>query len=357
LKRRSFIVGTFALSACSPAQRVIETPSAPLIPSLRMPADAPLEVWARHLDIERMRGSPNILALSAGGEDGAFGAGVLTGWTQRGDRPEFDVVTGVSTGALMAPFAFLGPDRDDALRRIYTTYSGEDILENRGLSGVFSDALASSKPMERVIERHLPGSLIDKIAEEWRTGRRLFVVTSNLDTRRAMVWDMGAIADARQHELFRAVTLGSASIPGLFPPVNLAVGDVTEAHLYGGVHMQLLEVPQAAFSNMGQFTGRRGSLYILVNNTLEASPAPVARRSIPIMQQTFSTMIRSSAAQSVAIARRYAGRTDMRFAVATIGTDFDVPWDPSVRFSQDYMTPLFEYGRTRALSGDAWARS
>ena len=355
MKRRSFMAGAFSLGACAPALPMLRTTDEPLIPSLRMSADASFEVWARHLDIDRMRSAPAVLALSGGGEDGAFGAGVLTGWSETGARPDFDVVTGVSTGALMAPFAFLGSEFDPELGRIYTTYGEADILRNRGLPGVLNDALASSEPMKRLIARHLPDPVIDRVAVEWRSGKRLFVVTSNLDTGRAVIWDMGAVAEAGHYDLFRAVTLGSASIPGLFPPVNLAIGEIREAHVDGGVHMQLLAVPEAAFSNLGG-VGRGGSLYILVNNTLAAALSAVPRQSISIMQQTFSTMVRAQAAQSVASARRYAARTDMTFAVATIDQDFDVPWHPSERFSKAYMQPLFDYGRARALAGQAWDR-
>ncbi|MFD0858624.1 patatin-like phospholipase family protein [Roseovarius aquimarinus] len=353
MKRRGFVFGALALGACSSARPKLRAIEAALLPSFRIGADAPAEAWAAHLDLGRMRSGPKVLALSGGGEDGAFGAGVLTGWSEAGGRPEFDVVTGVSTGALMAPFAFLGPEFDPELRRIYTSYNGEDLLEVQGLPGILGASLASSFPMKGLIRKHLPDPVIDRIGAEYRKGRRLFVVTSNLDTGRAVIWDMGAIADAGRHELFRAVTLASASIPGLFPPVRLDFGAGREAHVDGGVHMPLLAVPEAAFSNpSGGMRG--GALYILVNNTLRPSPEPVRRQSFSIMQQTFATMVRSQAAQSVGIARRYAERTGMRFAVATIGPDFDVEWNATERFSQDYMQPLFEYGRARVLAGRAW---
>ncbi|CAM4205369.1 patatin-like phospholipase family protein [Palleronia rufa] len=359
MKRRDLLSGLGAMTAlggcASAAPPVLRRASEPLIPSLRMPADASFETWARHLHLPTMRGRPVILALSGGGEDGAFGAGVLSGWSETGRRPTFDLVTGISTGALMAPFAFLGPSQDLELRRIYTSYGEEDILRRRIPGGLVSDSLASSAPMRTLIARHLSDPVIARVAEEHSKGQRLFVVTSNLDTGRPWVWDMGAIAAAGRNDLFRGVTLASASIPGLFPPVTIRIGDVAETHVDGGVNMQLLAVPEAAFANLAATTGRGGHLYILVNNTLEPPPTPVSRRAIPIMQQTFTTMVRAQAAQAVASAGRYAARTGMDFSVATIGRDFDTPWDPSNRFDPAYMRALFAYGRKRAATGQVWS--
>jgi predicted acylesterase/phospholipase RssA len=277
----------------------------------------------------------------------------LNGWSETGRRPEFDVVTGVSTGALMAPFAFLGSSEDEELRRIYTGYGEEDLLRSRGPGGFFADALSSSAPMRGLIARHLPDATLARIAQAHDDGRRLFVVTSNLDTGRAVVWNMGAVAVAGQGDLFRAVTLASASIPGVFPPVTLRFPEGRETHVDGGVNMQLLAVPEAAFANLGR-VGGRGRLFVLVNNTLDAPPAPVPRRTLPIMQGTFTTMVRAQAAGSVASARRYAARTGMDFALATIRSDFGVPWDPSNRFDPAYMTALHAYGRAHARAGTAW---
>jgi predicted acylesterase/phospholipase RssA len=180
------------------------------------------------------------------------------------------------------------------------------------------------------------------------------VVTSNLDSGRAVIWDVGAIAEAREYALARAVILASASIPGLFPPVRLKFARGIEAHVDGGVHMQLLAVPDAAFDQINEQGARGGAIYVVVNNMLKPSAAPVSRQAIAVMQNTFVTMVRAQTDQAVGIARRYAERTGMEFAVTSIGSDFDVDWDPAERFSQDYMGPLFEYGRARAREGRAW---
>lgn len=210
--------------------------------------------------------------------------------------------------------------------------------------------------MRSLIARHLPDARIARVAAAHAKGRRLFVVTSNLDTGRAVVWNMGALATAGQSDLFRAVTLASASIPGVFPPVSLRFADGVETHVDGGLNMQLLAVPEAAFANLSRVSGRGGRLYVLVNNSLEAPPSPVPRRTLSIMQGTFTTMVRAQAKGSVASARRYAARTGMSFALATIQADFDTPWDPSNCFDPAYMNALYAYGRTRARGGTAWTR-
>ena len=359
MRRRAALAGLLALGGCAAARApVVVRPSPPS--SLRFAADAPFEIWAAHLHLPTMRDAPTILALSGGGEDGAFGAGVLTGWTRAGGRPTFDVVTGVSTGALMAPFAFLGPRYDSVLRSIYTEYGQDDLMRGRGLPGLLGDALNDPSPMADLIARHVTPSMVSEIAGAHAAGRRLFVVTSNLDTGHADVWDLGAMAAAGRVELIRGVTLASASVPGFFPPVRLKVGRgasaTTEAHVDGGVNMQVLAVPEAAFRNLERTRKPGGALYVLVNNTLRPNPAPVPRRAVPIMQSTFTTMVRAQAGQSVASARRYAARTGMDFAVASVGPDLAVPFDPSRRFDPAYMRALYAYGWKRAVTGTAWGR-
>lgn len=354
MTRRAFILGTFALGACAARTPRLGYRDGPALPEFRLDFDAPFEIWARHLHMPTMRGTPWILVLSGGGEDGAFGAGVLTGWSEAGTRPRFDLVTGVSTGALMAPFAFLGSAHDDRLRQIYTAYGKDDILRGRGPFGLLDDALASSAPMKRLIDAYLPDDVIADVARAHRNDRRLMVLTSNLDSGQGVVWDMGAIASAEQADLFRGVTLASASIPGLFPPVTLDLGGIREAHVDGGVNLQLLGPPEAAFEDIRSARGRGGHLYVLVNNMLDAAPQAVPRRSIAIMQQTFTTMVRSQTASGAASARQFAERAGLDFSLATIGRDFDVPFDPSNRFDPVYMGALFRYGYAQARAERAW---
>ncbi len=164
----------------------------------------------------------NFLALSGGGSDGAFSAGVLGGWTAFGTRPEFDVVTGVSTGALTAPFAFLGPKYDAALKDVFTTSDTQDIAIMRPVRGLIGgDSLASNAPLAKVVAHYVTPKFLAEVAAEHRKGRRLLIGTTNLDAERPVIWDMGAIASsgsAEALELFRTVLLSSAAIPAVFPP-------------------------------------------------------------------------------------------------------------------------------------------
>ncbi|SLN71711.1 Patatin-like phospholipase [Roseivivax jejudonensis] len=361
MKRRVFLAAPLVAAACSAAPGPTLLPRerrGQVIPEYRLPADASFDIWRRHLDLSVMRKRPTILALSGGGEDGAFGAGLLNGWSATGKRPDFDLVTGVSTGALIAPFAFVGASEDRVLRRIYTTHDQGDILRSRFPGGIVQDAIFDSEPMRQLLDIYIDEALLERIAARHASGARMFVVTSNLDTGRAWIWNMGAIAAAGEIDLFRSVTLASASIPGVFPPVRIRLsterGALSEAHVDGGVNMQLLAVPDAAFRNLSATAGSGGSLYLVINNTLSPTQNAVPRRALSIMQATFSSMVRASARQTTESARRYSERTGMAFEVAAVGPDFDVPFDASERFSLDYMRPLYRYGYTRATSGDAW---
>ncbi|MEO0730227.1 MAG: patatin-like phospholipase family protein [Pseudomonadota bacterium] len=184
----------------------------------------------------------NMLAISGGGADGAYGAGLLNGWSAGGGRPSFEIVAGVSTGALSAPFAFLGAAYDDQLRELYTKYSTKDLIKPRVLAGLLGGtAVSDTKPLQSLIARYINKRVLKEIAREHRTGRRLLVGTTNLDSERPVVWDMGAIAARGTPEaarLFRRVLLASAALPGLFPPVFVKVQSdgrtFEEMHVDGG---------------------------------------------------------------------------------------------------------------------------
>ena len=193
----------------------------------------------------------DILVLSGGGPDGAFGAGLLNGWTAHGDRPEFSLVTGISTGALIAPFAFLGPDYDDELKRFYTQTGTADLVSVAVFKGILGAAgLTDTTPIRAILEREITPDFVAKIAEEHRKGRRLWIGTTNLDSQRPVVWDIGAMAATGRADapaLIREVLLASASIPGAFPPVIFQVEAngkrFSEMHVDGGVTRQLFLFP------------------------------------------------------------------------------------------------------------------
>src|SRR5215207_7641525 len=224
---------TLALAACAGIERIPYTQQeqeiavVPGFPDVRVWADDPaLATRAPILSLRSTGDRPAILALSGGGADGAFGAGLLNGWTQRGDRPQFAIVTGASAGALIAPFAFLGSRYDDVLASVFSSGAFEGFLQFEGIGGLFGPGLFATGPLRDLIAKHVTPQVLTEIAEQYRLGRKLFVVTTNLDAQRSAIWDMGRIAsspDPAAPELFRRVIEASASIPGVFAPVLIDV--------------------------------------------------------------------------------------------------------------------------------------
>ena len=245
------------------------------------------ELRARYGGIMNRR--HNYLITSGGGGDGAFGAGLLAGWTEAGMRPEFQIVTGISTGALMAPFAFLGPDYDPVLREIYNGFSTKDLVTLRGpLQIARGDAVMSTAPLRRKIAQYIDDDVIARIAAEGRRGRSLLVGTTNLDAGRPVIWDITRIAasgSTRAASLIHDVILASASIPGVFPPVRIEVEAnarrFDEMHVDGGVTAQLFFSPASAdWRHIARRLGVQGEprLYVIRNAKLRAdwreAPAP-----------------------------------------------------------------------------------
>jgi predicted acylesterase/phospholipase RssA len=187
-----------------------------------------------------MRREHNYLAISGGGANGAYGAGVLCGWTRSGRRPEFTLVTGISTGALTAPFAFLGPDYDEQLKMLYTTLDTSRIFLRRSIfSIVRGDSLVDSTPLANMLEKYVTQDMIAKIGHEYFTGRGLYVVTTNLDAGRPVIWNITRIANSGHPDaaaLIRNILLASASIPGVFPPVYLRV-QTPDGNTYDEMHV------------------------------------------------------------------------------------------------------------------------
>ena len=270
-----------------PFARPLASADSPVVPSGVVLAGGPLT------PDPGLRPPKQVLALSSGGLYGAYSAGFLCGWTKTGTRPEFDVVTGVSTGALAAPFAFLGTEFDSRLQQLYTGVRAEDVFRVRNWMTIpFSDAVASSAPLRDLIDSQINQALMDRLAAEHRKGRRLYIGTTNLDTRRLVIWDMGAIASLPSPDgcrLFRDVILASCSVPGMLPPVmfNVEVDGrpATEMHADGGVASQIFvpsHIFRAAAERMPTGTpvvpGATGNLYAVVAGKLFPDAAPVKGR-------------------------------------------------------------------------------
>ena len=302
----------------------------------------------------------SILALSGGGANGAYGAGMLVGWSQRGDRPEFDIVTGLSTGALAAPYAFLGSDWDDELAAAYSEGHTEGLLSWRSFAAFLSPGLFSPRTLEALFEEHVTPALLTEIAQATREGRRLLVATTNLDSGETVIWDMGLLAEAGDENalrLFRQVLLASASIPGVFPPVLIA--GVTESgtvqqelHVDGGVNTPFLGVPEGMILSGETLPGWRGSeLFIIVNGKLGLSRRQT-RGSLPsVFARSYQSMTPSLLRTSLAAQGAFARRNGMRISVAAIPQEVEAS---ALDFDQDAMKALFEEGHRRAVSGNGW---
>jgi hypothetical protein len=308
----------------------------------------------------------NFLALSGGGSDGAFGAGVLGGWTASGKRPEFDVVTGVSTGALTAPFAFLGPKYDAALKEVFTQSNTKDIAIAEPVRGLLGgDSLASNAPLAKVVAYYVNDDFLRQVAEEHRKGRRLLIGTTNLDAERPVVWDMGAIAASGRPEaldLFRTVLLSSAAIPAVFPPgfIKVAAGGEVydEMHVDGGATREVFLVPtqfmaSAADASIGISPIRH--VYIIRNGHVAPEYKAVKARTLSIAGRAVSSLIKSQGVGDLYELYLFAHRNNMDYNLAYIPADFI---DTSTQaFDPVYMGKLYDLGFRMAQAGYPWKKS
>ncbi|TVQ34905.1 MAG: hypothetical protein EA356_09010 [Geminicoccaceae bacterium] len=305
----------------------------------------------------------SILALSGGADDGAFGAGFLRAWSESGTRPEFTVVTGVSTGALTAPFAFLGPDWDDALEEVYSI-TADQVIRRRPLTSIWSAAsIVDTEPLLETIRRYATPELLDAVAREHAKGRRLLVQSTSLDAKRPVVWNLGCIAasDAPNRlDVFHRALLASASIPVAFPLVRMEVEAdgrlYDELHGDGGIISQTtvmggVLLTHDLFEDRGYQPQR--TMYVIRNGRLLPEWEVVQPRLPDIGQHTISTMIAINGAAGLLLSMQVAERTGFDFNATWIGEDFDLPY--SGPFDPVYMRALMDYGYQRFQSGEGWA--
>jgi predicted acylesterase/phospholipase RssA len=304
------------------------------------------------------------LAISGGGDNGAYGSGFLNGWTATGKRPEFKLVTGVSTGALIAPFAFLGPKYDYVLERVYTTTSQEDIFKKRGLlkGALFGDAMADTAPLAEIIASYVNQQLLDEIAAEYAKGRVLLVGTGNLDSLEPVIWNMTAIAaskDPRAMDLFRRVLLASASIPGAFPPVMIDVNvggtRYQEMHVDGGTMAQVFFVPPSIdVKRLGATEPRQRTLYVIRNARLDPDWASVDRRTMSIAARAIASLTRTQGIGDLYRIYLTAQKDGIDFNLTYIPPTFNTPH--LEEFDTNYMQQLYAVGQQAAQSGTAWQK-
>ena len=350
------------------------------LPNARYFADTQVPEMTREayaaLDRERARLGPAgaagrlppvyFLAISGGGDNGAFGAGLLTAWTERGDRPEFKLVTGVSTGALIAPFAFLGPSYDGVLRQVYTESKQSDIFESRYLvTALFNDALKDTTPLFHLISHYVDEQMMAAIANEYRKGRLLLIGTTDIDAQRPVIWNIGAIAASGRPgsvELLRKILLASAAIPAAFPPVLIDVEvdgkPYQEMHVDGGAIAQTFLYPPTLTAGINLKTGplaRERHAYVIRNGRLDPEWASTDRRVFSIAGRAVATMIHYSGQNDVYRLQTTTARDGVDFNLAYIGRDFTLEHEDD--FDPTYMRALFEYGQAQIKNGTAWKKS
>jgi len=306
----------------------------------------------------------NYLAISGGGANGAYGAGLLVGWTEAGTRPEFQMVTGISTGALIAPFAFLGPEYDHVLQTVYTGISTSDIFEMRSVFSLLTaDAATDTTPLKKLLERYVDDRVIEAIAREHRRGRGLYIGTTDLDYMRPMIWDIGAIADsgvAGAKSLVHQVMLASASVPGAMPPVRIEVtagGRVyDEMHIDGGTATQVFVYPAATdwrrVLELLDVPGKPNT-YVIRNSSLIPYRDVVEPKLAPIATRSIASLIRTQGIGDLYMIYMLTQRDGTQYRLAHMPDEFsERPTEP---FDTGYMNELFDLGFDLARRGYPWA--
>jgi predicted acylesterase/phospholipase RssA len=363
------LAAVFILAGCSSLPRTpytqSEAASAEVLDlgELRRYADEPASMFLM-TDASYRAGPLSYLALSGGGADGAYGAGVLNGWTAAGTRPKFAAVSGVSTGALIAPFAFLGPAYDAILRDIYTSGIAESLLNTPSIvHALFGSGLFGNTHLRELVARYVGQDMLAAIAAEHAKGRKLLIVTTNLDTQRTVIWDMGRIAAIGSPQalgLFRDVLAASASIPVVFPPMLIdaqANGRrFQEMHVDGGVTAPVLTLPEAFLLRNGAFArGLRMNIYVLVNDKVERDFQLVPNSAIGIAARASGSVIKTQIRSVLYETYDFARRNNFGFNLTYIAKDLPSPG--SSGFETSYMRSLYQYGYDKAKTGDFWAKA
>ncbi len=301
------------------------------------------------------------LALSGGGDKGAFAAGVLAGWTARGDRPKFEVVTGVSAGALAAPFAFLGESRDECLREIYTEYGAGQLYKSRGIRGFFSDALNDTTRLQELIKSYVTEDFLDRIAEEHMKGRRLLVLTTNLDAQRQVIWGLSGIALSKRpdrRDLFVSVLRASSALPGVFPPVRINVRAADgkmydELHVDGGVTAELVFIPPESqilhIEDMFFPERRERTLYVIENGKLGPEYNAIDLKILPLALRAVQTMVKYQVIDNLLALALTTKANQGRFFFNAIPPSFNAR--PRSPFDRVFAKALYAAGREVGLAG------
>jgi len=305
------------------------------------------------------------LAISGGGENGAFAAGILTGWTAAGDRPEFTTVTGISAGALVAPFAFLGSEYDEVLKSVSSELTADEVYKKRRLiRALRTDAMATTEPLQALIAKYVDEEVIEKIAAAHREGRSLNIGTANLDSMRPVIWRIGPIANSGHPDalaLIRKILLASASVPAAFPPVLIPVEvDGTtydELHVDGGAASQVFLYPvgvdyDEVLAKL-EVSGRP-KVYVIRNSRLDPIHQQVRNKLFPIAERSLDSLVRTQGIGDLYRIYLQTCRDGLDFNLAYIPADFTQNSDDL--FDRAYMQALFDLAYERSKAGYHWEK-
>lgn len=319
------------------------------------------------------------LAISGGGADGAYGVGLLNGWSEAGTRPEFKLVTGISTGALIATFAFLGSDYDQQLKESYTGSSDEDIYTKKSiLTAYWRDSLYGVEPLKNLIAQNITQEVLQAVAREYEKGRFLLVGTTQLDAQRLVIWNMGAIASSGNPgalELFRSVLLASASMPSIFPPVFIPVSvngqTYEEMHVDGGTFTEVMlynealspvlknvdDVKKIVGDNetLEKLLKRKRVLYVIKNDQKEPEWSNVEDRIAPIAGRAIGTLIKSHYDGDIYRIYVLSERDEIDFNLASIPEGTNIKATNGM-FDTVYMQKLYKLAFEKAKNGYPWSK-
>ncbi len=365
---------SFGLAGCSTMmprepftakeQTIAEIPG---MPGVRVWADAPVSELVRFSrgakGAASLKGERDVLSISGGGPDGAFAAGILVGWSRTGTRSRPAIVTGASAGALVAPFAFIGPETDRALTAAFTGEKAEG-LNGNGLIELIGAQDARRSLLRDLVSDFTDAKMLKRIAAEHRQGRRLFVVTTNVDAQRAVIWDIGAIANSGHPgalDLVRDVLTASSSIPGIFTPTLITVQAGTrrfqEMHADAGLMTQVLTVPDALLSaDDGEpAITPPNRLFVIANHRLDPEFRVTAASTLPLVSRSLSSVIKSHARTTLLATQEFARTRGIDFNLVYIENDFRTPM--TVDFSTAYRSAVFDYGYRKASRKGFWRKS
>lgn len=305
----------------------------------------------------------NVLVLSGGGSYGAFGAGVLVGLSRAHTRPQFDLVTGVSAGALLAPFAFLGPAWDAQLRKVFTSGALESLQRSPKLdlfkAMLFPKGVASHDPLARLVDRFISNAMISAVARQAATGRQLWVATTDLDDQETMFWNMSAIAERggrAADTLFRKILVASASIPGMFPPVLIPVTEngrvYDEMQVDGSVTTPLFIAPVIALTAPAETGLSAANVYVIINGHMGCQPSETPVNILHILEDSFSAQLTYNTREALNEVIALANRDGMHLALATLPDAY--PSGSFLDFHRKHLQQLFDYGESCAKRGLLW---